>query len=300
MRTALLFQTHYFDRASARAFGRLRRQAPPEFEAQVLIHLPPGAPVPPALASLPHHVARSDELPVADYPSKSGGPGWDLWQGGHTDLILLHFFRAHPEYERIWVVEYDVRFSGDWGRFFTACEAIDADLLVPVLRRREDDPNWAWWGTLRPPPGEPASPAFACFMPIYRVSRQGVLAVDAAWRAGWAGHSETIWPTAIARAGLRIADPGGHGAFTPEALHGRFYSSTLQSMGLSPGSLLFKPPLYRMGSRREMLWHPVKPFWPRAELRQALRDLRAELGLLRRWLMARTWSPHGGRGAAKP
>ena len=35
-----------------------------------------------------------------------------------------------------------------------------------------------------------------------------------------------------------------------------------------------------------MLWHPVKPFALRTELRQGLRDIRVELGALRRKLVA--------------
>ena len=34
--TALLFQTHFFDRGAARLFKRLRRQCPPNFECFVL------------------------------------------------------------------------------------------------------------------------------------------------------------------------------------------------------------------------------------------------------------------------
>jgi len=285
-RTALLFQTHFFDRGAARSFARLTRGLPAHYEPHVLIHLPPDAPVPPRLARVPHHVVRTPELRFSAYPTKCGGADWNLWNGGHTDLILLHFLRAHPEYDRSWLVEYDVRFSGPWSRFFAAFEEIDADLIVPVLRRRTDQPDWMWWHTLRPP--EPLAPeaTLCAFMPVLRVSRAGWQAVDAAWRAGWGGHSETVWPTAIAAAGLSIVDPGGHGPFTPPALRGRFYSSTMADIGLAPGTLMWKPPLYRPGNRPDMLWHPVKPFWPRAELRQALRDLRVDLGAARRRLLA--------------
>lgn len=285
-RVAVLFQTHYFDRGSARVFERLRRQLPKTYEAFVLIHVPPGAPVPPRLAGVPHHVARTPELRYPAYPTKCGGADWNLWNGGHTDLILLHFFRSEPDFDRYWIVEYDVRFSGSWGRFFRRFEEMDADMLVPGLRSRAHNPEWMWWRSFLPP-DEMADEAQLCsFMPVYRVSRAGILAVDAAWRAGWAGHSEAVWPTAIAAAGLSVSDLGGDGPFTPPELRGRFYSSTPNDLYLSPGTLLFKPPLYRAGSRPDMLWHPVKPFWPRAELRQGVRDVRVDLGLLRRRLFA--------------
>ena len=288
LRTALLFQTHFFDRGSAEVFDQLRCQVPEGFEASVLIHLPPGAPVPERLKGVPHHIARTPELRHPAYPTKCGGADWKLYEHGHTDLILLHFARARPDYDRYWIVEYDVRFSGDWRRFFAAFEAEEADLITPVLYRRVDLPErrgWAWpeSGDLEtgaaplqfvwPQPSLPPERQFCAFMPIYRVTRAGLAAVDAAWRAGWAGHSEAVWPTAIAEAGLRLLDPGGDGPFTPPELRGRFYTCTPTGEVLSPGTLCFKPPLYGPGMRPDMLWHPVKPLWT-PELHRAVRELR--------------------------
>ena len=280
-RTALLFQTHFFDCGSAQVFDRLRRQLPEGFEASVLIHLPPGAPVPKRLDGVPHHIVRTPELSRPAYPAKCDIDRRNLYQGGHTDLILLHFVRARPDYDRYWVIEYDVRFSGDWRRFLTAFEAEEADLIAPILRRRTDLPKrkgWAWprSGDLEagatPPRSLPPERQVCAFMPIYRVTRAGLAAVDAAWRAGWAGHSEAVWPTAISEAGLRLLDPGGDGPFTPPALRGSFYTCTPNEELLSPGTLVFRPPLYCPGMRPDMLWHPVKPFWVPA-LYRAVREL---------------------------
>jgi hypothetical protein len=300
-RTAVLFQTHFFDSGSARVFARLQRGLPSGFEALALVHLGLDAPVPAGLRKVPHHIVRTPELRYPPYTSKCGGADWNIWNGGHTDLIMLHFFRAHPEYDCYWMVEYDVRFSGNWRRFFDPLEAVDADFLSPVLRRRADQPGWAWWAGFAPAVPLRPEAQLCAFMPIYRVSQAGIRAVDAAWRAGWAGHSEAVWPSAIAAAGLRLVDPGGDGPFTPPDLRHRFYSSSMQDVGLAPGTLMFKPPLYRPGSRPDMLWHPVKPFWPRAELRQALRELRADLGRTRRDLLGRlTPRPVQGTGPHPP
>ncbi len=123
-------------------------------------------------------------------------------------------------------------------------------------------------------------------MTIHRASRAAMAALDAAYRAGWTGHCEGAWPTFATRAGLSLADLGGDGPFTPARLRGRFYSNTPGDLYLAPGSFVFKPVLHRVGSKRDMLWHPVKPFWPRAELRQGVRDIRVELGALRRRMVA--------------
>ena len=103
--TALLFQTHFFDRGAARLFKRLRRQCPPNSECFVLMHVPPGTPKPPRLASVPHHFVSTPEIRALDYPRKnaerdSTGKPWHFWLGGHCDLVAMHFFNAYPDFER--------------------------------------------------------------------------------------------------------------------------------------------------------------------------------------------------------
>jgi hypothetical protein len=60
--TAILFQTHFFDRGGARAFARLAAQCPPHFRPFVLINLKPGEPEPPRLAGVASHVVREPAI----------------------------------------------------------------------------------------------------------------------------------------------------------------------------------------------------------------------------------------------
>ncbi|MBD0274834.1 MAG: hypothetical protein ICV73_23270, partial [Acetobacteraceae bacterium] len=234
-----------------------------------------------------------------EYPAKVDGPGWNLWHGGHSDLVALHFFRHRPKFERYWVMEYDVRFSGNWRRLFDAVEDLDADFLATAMRRHADHPDWVFWHSLRGPEALDPKDAICCFMPIHRASRASMEALDAAYRAGWTGHCEGAWPTFTARAGLSVADLGGAGPFTPAELRGRFYSNTPNDLLLAPGSFVFKPVLHRVGSKKDMLWHPVKPFSPRAELRQGVRDIRVELGALRRRMFAAAFGRQRAPGTAR-
>jgi hypothetical protein len=178
------------------------------------------------------------------------------------------------------VVEYDVRFSGPWRRFLAAFAAEEADLLAPCVLRRRDDPGWYNWPSLLTAGPEPVGEedALRAFLPIFRASRRMVETVDAAYRAGWGGHCEATWPTIARVRGLRVADIGGVGEFADARRRGRFYGSTPMDTFLAPGTLLFKPVLLRPGSRRDMLWHPVKPFRWREEFRAGLLDIRAALG----------------------
>ena len=297
--TAVLFQTHFFDRWAEKAFRKLRAGAPEGYEFVVLMHLPPGAPVPERAKRYAHHVVRTPELRGLPYPAKAGGPGWDLWSGGHTDLITMHHWRAHPEYDRYWAVEYDVRYSGPWRRFFAAFEKDDSDLLAPLLRRRRDAPEWANWPSLTAPDGSPPSDehAISGFMPIFRASGRLMRAMDESYREGWGGHIECSFATVAAVRGFRVTDFGGDGEFTPERYRGRFYSGTARDVYHAPGTLVFKPTFFRTGSRPDMLWHPVKPFWLGVELRQDLRGARAAVGRALRarapWLLPARWRVPG-------
>lgn len=278
--TALLFQTHFFDRSCASAFARLAAACPPQFRPIVLIHLPPGAEVPPRLAGVPHHVVRTPEMRLPAYRAKSGGEDWNIWSGGHTDLILLHFWRAQPGHARYWVVEYDVRWSGDWRRFLGSFEEDPADLLCPGIIGRMADPGWYNWPSLTGPEHLPEETQFRAFLPVFRASAAMMRTVDAAYREGWGGHCECTWPTLALRAGLSVVDLGGDGPLTPERYRGRFYASTPAALHLAPGTLVFKPVLHRVGRRRDMLWHPVKPFHWRVEVKEGLRDIRRRIGIL--------------------
>lgn len=102
------------------------------------MHVPPGTPKPRRLASVPHHFVTTPEIRALAYPRKNAkrdptGKPWDFWLGGHCDVVAMHFFNAHPEFDRYWVVEYDVRFTGNWRGFFDAFEDSDSDFLSATL-----------------------------------------------------------------------------------------------------------------------------------------------------------------------
>jgi len=303
--TAVLFQIHYFDRWAEKAFRDLRLGAPASFEFVILLHLPPGAAVPERALRYPHHVVRTPELRALPYPAKVCGSDWNLWHDGHTDLILMHYWRAHPGYDRYWNIEYDVRYSGPWRCFFAAFEEDGSDLLAPMLCRRRDFPEWLFWPSLVTPEARPSdTEAVSSFMPMFRASGRMMRAMDEAYRAGWGGHLECSFATVAAIRGFAMADLGGDGEFTPEARRGRFYSGTVRDVYRAPGTFVFKPTLFRTGSRPDMLWHPVKPFWFGAEIRREWLVARSAIGRLIRsraaWLLPSRWRQPGSFSRSAP
>lgn len=307
-RTLLLLQTHYFDAGAARAFRRLVAEAPAHFDCRVLMHLPPGAPVPPRLARHPHHIVRTDALRAMPYPRKTAaadwtGRAWELWGGGHCDLIPLHAMRAMPDFDRCWVMEYDVAFTGRWSRFFDAFEASDADLLTTCVRTRDHDPHWVCWPSLAgiETPERLAEAATAAFLPLFRVSQRMFRTMDAAYAAGFGGHLEATWSTLARLRGFAIEDIGGEGPFVAPGNARRFYTSAATSAAqfyLAPGTFFAKPAMYRAGTRRDTLWHPVKPWHWKDEIGAGFREWRVIAGAKRRalrdWIARRRGGPAPG------
>jgi hypothetical protein len=297
-RTLLLFQSHYLDARLERAFRRLVREAPAYFECRVLMHLPPGKPAPRRLSRVPHHLVRTDELRAMPYPRKTSaadwtGRAWHLWDGGHCDLIPLHLLRR-AEFDHAWIIEYDVAFTGNWGRFFAAFEDSPADLIATSVRLRQADPHWVCWPSLQGGGILPEQAASA-FLPLWRVSRRLVREMDAAYTAGFGGHLEASWATLAHARGMVLEDIGGEGPFVRPGNTRRFYTSSYSSavqFYLAPGTFFAKPAMFRPGSRPNTLWHPVKPWHWRAEIAAGVKEWRIIAGAVRRALadkLVRRW-----------
>jgi hypothetical protein len=278
-RTAVIVQTHFFDRSLSRFFDQLAADCTDTYYPIVLMHLLPGASPAGMLNRYPHHIAPTAEVRSPLYHRKSGilasgerDPKWSLLGGGHSELVPLHFYVQHDDYDYYWMIEYDVRFSGNWRNLFRHFESSGADLLATCVRSAGDDPDWMYWNTLERPPGEPplrTEEKLTCFLPFYRVSRAAMAALDEGYRQGWGGHAEAAVPTILHRKGLHIEDLGGSGRFVTPVNQGRWYSNDPNDLAGAPGSFVARPVRFSMGSEPDMLWHPVKP---------VLRSLFAKVG----------------------
>lgn len=184
---------------------------------------------------------------------------------GNTDLVPMAFFLERPDYDRYWILEYDVRFGGEWSDLFDDLSASSADLLGTTVQAAAENPGWAHWHTLST--GTETVPA-ACrvkaFLPFGRISQQLLRACDARYRQNWSGHYEVLWPTIATVEGLRVEDIGGGGSFVPAERRGRYYRNTPHHWSLFPGTFVYRPcfldrDLSGPGSRfPDTLWHPVK------------------------------------------
>jgi hypothetical protein len=194
---------------------------------------------------------------------------------GSTDMPVLLCYKRNPSYDFYWIVEYDVRFSGSWNRFFSFFAKSHADLLGTTLTPYADIPGWYHWPSMALKNMRIGKEAYLRgFFPIYRLSNRALARLDRDYLTGVRGHYECLLPTLLHHAGMTIEDIGGDGPFVRPENRNRFYSNTPTSETLAPGSFVFRPVMTRAGKERDTLWHPVKytPAW-----RIALRRMKAML-----------------------
>lgn len=169
----------------------------------------------------------------------------------------------------LWIVDEKVFFEGDRNALLERFSGCDADLLATVVRSKDEEPNWHWWGSLAVPEGVEVDTGVAAMLPFARFSRAAADAVQDGLRAGWTGHPEAVVPTLIHHAGLAIEDIGGLGSFTPPERIARWYD---------PRTWNWKPPVEHV---RGKLHFPV-PFLDRSHPSRPLveRPLKSDLRLL--------------------
>lgn len=279
-KTCVLLLTHIADSATYRHYDSLKSQIPADFDLFLLGDNSNNA-FTKKKNGTNYFLFTSENLQQLGYPQKTGTRYSDEQRGrnphhkdfnmppGNGDLPVMEFFRSHPDYDYYWVVEYDVRFSGNWNDFFTACMASAADLLCTTLTRYPETPDWYHWDSLTlPNKGIDRRDLVRGFFPICRFSNRALAQVHRDYSAGAGGHQECLMPTLLYQAGLVLEDIGGTGEFVRPGNENRFYRNTPGEHDLSPGSFVFRPVMHRTGQEPNMLWHPVKSRRPVRQVMQ--------------------------------
>jgi len=259
---AVVYRTHFFNPMIRREVARLAAEVP-DCAHWVVGYVKEGA-AGPDTPEKNHRMYRSDDLAALPYPKKVAAVDW-MNPNGENDLPVLAFYRERPDYDFYWVVEYDVRYTGAWGTFFSELRSSKADILGTAIQDYLEHPRWWWWNTLVDAPTG-ALERVRSFLPFCRLSNAALSAIDRWYREGGAGHYEMTWPSICKTKGLRVEDIGGWGRYTPEHRRGRHYANTPLKPGLSPGTFVFRPPFKddSLGTEalkyggKPMLWHPIK------------------------------------------
>ena len=260
---AIFFLAHQWSESIAFRFARLRHQASPHADCFLLLQDDEGPVVRHWREFLEangiHDVLRT--FVAAALPGQLGFPFFAARQIlGNSHFPLLVQARQ-GSWRHCWQVESDVEYRGDWQAFFRQFDGNESDLLVSHLHRHADWPTWAWWNSLVAPTAEHIAPDRLCkgFFPTFRISRQGLDAVEAAHREGWSGHYEAVVPTVIRARGLAVHDLRATtpcyegGSQNPSAIL-PLQSTMRWRPEITPAEFL------RRGTA-PLLFHPVKQNW---------------------------------------
>jgi len=254
----LLWVTHVWTPEIEAEFERIRKAENPD-KLEVWLLLDDRTPGADKLAQrYPRcHRFEQETLLALPYPSMYGRPFVD-----HCHLPLFDFYLAHREYAYYWCVEYDVRYTGDWGKFLSTFEQYDHALITSHIRRFTQEPRYFWWKSLRHPTKEiPLALRLRSLNVVHRISREALQYLHEALCDGWQGLAEVSYPTLLHEGGFRLLDFGGNGAYVLPGYRNRFYTSQSSKTGdiRVLGTVRFRPSRKRAGKRPDTLYHPVKP-----------------------------------------
>jgi len=250
----VLFITHFWDDACTAQIAKLRRELGGRYDIRVAGYIGDGMPHPAVPDDVPTHFYSTEQLTLVQ-PDAEPGTWW-------PQFVVPRFFMDFPDYGHYWMIEYDVRYTGDWWTLFATLNDPDVAFYGIALQRRAENPIWTHWPSFYAG-ADMVAPEnqIKSFTPLQRLSATGLGVIQAAYRRGWRGHYEAVWPSAIAHAGLRLEEIGAKGAFTPKSRRGKHYTFTPHDPNGSPGSFVYRPTFaeHQIKPSPPRLWHPVKP-----------------------------------------
>lgn len=224
-----------------------------------------------------HFVFGPDAVDRLGYPVKGAARPFKLIPG-NCDLVHVMARKALPQYVQYWSAEDDVDYSGDVYDVFAGLNHREGDLLAAHLAHGTD--SWTYASMLHSPKGPmTAAQSWLVFLTFFRISGAALDTIDRYYRDGWSGHSENMWATILKDAGMSVIDFGGDGQYVAEEDRNvRYYG--LPNDGFDKhGSFGTKTIRLRVGSRQNVLWHPIKPFkaWVRQNRKRLVSILKWQL-----------------------
>jgi hypothetical protein len=268
MDQAIVFVTHIGGERIQRHYLRLQSETLGLLPAYLCVHHTTQSHI--ATTFLPAHFRVDDSRMKAALPVRFGDMqirGKGLLPG-FMDLIHMAVM-LDPELDRygyIWIIEYDVDFSGTWRCFFSQAMTSSADFLATTIFPRSQTTDFIHWSWFKVPGFLPEKRHLRSFHPIFRFSRRMIHFYKATVEDGtWGGHTESLYPTIAAYRGLQIEDLGGRGPFFPKHASSSYYVNTPRG-DLAPGTFVYRPVEHDSYFHEDpstfrhpdYLYHPVK------------------------------------------
>ena len=253
---AILFASHLISPSIYWTFRRLRRADSATYDTMWLYDNSVG-PTPWPVRRNRYYTFSAGQLIDEEYPFAFGNS-----LHSNTHLPVLKFHKENRDYTHYWIIEYDVRFTGDWGFFFDSFDENDSDFLTAAVSRYPNAREFRFWDTLSHPSTQiPERKRVRSFNPIYRISAEALDFILRSHRDGWSGHQEVLLPTLLHNNGFTVEDFGGDGAFVPDRRTNTWYTSrNLNNFGVpDEGTHRFRPRFWKTGPQPNRIYHPVKP-----------------------------------------
>lgn len=216
-KTAILFVTHIFNGQIERQINKLRTEAEDWASVYVVYQADKVKPY------LPEDVRRH-AFTIGSLNRQGYTPWGCTIMDGNFHFVLLDFYRQHSEYDYYWLIEYDVRFNGNWDTFFSFFSDKDEDFITSHVETKESNPDWCRWHEieLRNIPLD-TSMFLRSFNPICRFSNRAFALLHSRSLLGDRGHNELLMPTLFKYFKLKIADFGGMGRYSYNGYPNLFY-----------------------------------------------------------------------------
>lgn len=251
--TAILFVTHIYNKEIEHQINKLCAEASDFASVYVVyqadkVHL-----------ELPENVRRQ-----AFTMETLNGLGYTPWgctiMDGNFHFVLLDFYRQHPDYDYYWLIEYDVRFNGNWNDFFSFFQDKDEDFWAAHVEIKEDNPHWMRWHEIELkniPVND--SMLLKSFNPICRFSNRAFALLHSRCLLGDRGHNELLMPTLFRHFKLKIADFGGTGRYTYQKHLNLFYMHDGDDAETDKCTHRYHPRHCASTMKcQNMIYHPIK------------------------------------------
>ena len=216
---AVIFRTHKLSPGVIEEFLALTL-VEDSFDAQVM---------------LSYDCAPSEELPdnerffhfcSQDIPKRFSKYNAQQLAWYNPEFCAVDFYRRQPQFDFYWLIEYDVRFRGDWRRFFRLFENDKTDFITSCIKTLNNiggehlvEKDWVWWDQKNFPVEE----QIGCFFPINRFSNKALATLSELYEKGCHGYAELIVPSLIYNTGGSVKDMSEHPhIYNADYMNGRF------------------------------------------------------------------------------
>ncbi len=130
---AVLYYTHFVSEMVKAELGKLRRELHSNFALFAMGCCHERTTLD-GLASTNVHVRsyHRDDLRALPYGRQLENVDWKTLRR-NPDLAIMRFFRGNADFDYYWILEYDVRYTGNWGELFADLSEVQRGAFVRAL-----------------------------------------------------------------------------------------------------------------------------------------------------------------------